>query len=80
MQRERLENLLFAALLNPMLRRVVALFDVECAEDGSLLLNSLRDFLGEEVHLCGSCSNLSRGFAESSNGCSRCGDDGQNRG
>ncbi len=31
---------------------------MECEQDGSLLIKSLRRFLGEDVHLCGSCAAL----------------------
>jgi len=59
MQIESLENILFPTV-NPLLRSVVKKFDVECEQDGSLLVNSLKYFLGENVELCKSCSGLNR--------------------
>ena len=56
-QKESLENTLFAAI-NPFLRIVIKKFDVECTQDGSLLIKSLKRFLGEDVHLCGSCAMI----------------------
>jgi len=63
MHKESLENILLATTLNPMLKAVISRFDVECPKDGNLLLNSLKDFLGEDVKLCDSCTTLSRGIA-----------------
>jgi radical SAM protein with 4Fe4S-binding SPASM domain len=48
---------LFSAI-NPLLKSVIKKFDVECEQDGSLLIKSLKRFLGEDVHLCGSCAIL----------------------
>ena len=57
MQIESLENALLSAV-NPLLKSIISKFDVECEQDGSLLIKSLRYFLGEDVHLCGSCTVL----------------------
>ncbi len=36
---------------------------MECEQDGSLLIKSLKRFLGEDVHLCGSCAILDHRIA-----------------
>jgi len=59
MQIESLENILLSTV-NPFLKSVVKKIDVECEQDGSLLVNSLKEFLGENVELCKSCSDLNR--------------------
>ncbi|MEM2103619.1 MAG: radical SAM protein [Candidatus Bathyarchaeia archaeon] len=64
MQVDSLENALFAVVVNPFLKRFISRFDWECACDGNLLLNSLRDFLGEPVTLCSTCQHLSRRVAK----------------
>ncbi|MEM1540093.1 MAG: radical SAM protein [Candidatus Bathyarchaeia archaeon] len=64
MQAEALENALFAVAVNPLLKGLIGRFDIECPQDGSLLLNSLRDFLGEPVILCPTCSSISRNIAK----------------
>jgi radical SAM protein with 4Fe4S-binding SPASM domain len=53
-----IENLLFSVTANPLLKSLISLFDKECPNDGSLLLNSLRYFLGEPVDLCLSCKRI----------------------
>ncbi|MCS7124119.1 MAG: radical SAM protein [Candidatus Bathyarchaeota archaeon] len=63
MQIDTIENNLFAVTLNPLLRELISRFDLECPEDGSLLLNSLKDFLGEHVSLCPTCRSISRNIA-----------------
>ncbi|MBC7130362.1 radical SAM protein, partial [Candidatus Bathyarchaeota archaeon] len=55
MQVDLIENALFSAAVNPWLKALINMFDVECPEDGNLLLNSLRSFLGEDVPLCPAC-------------------------
>ncbi|KPV62991.1 MAG: pyrroloquinoline quinone biosynthesis protein PqqE [Candidatus Bathyarchaeota archaeon BA2] len=62
MQIESLENALLSAV-NPILKSIISRFDVECEKDGSLLIKSLRYFLGEDVHLCGSCTVLNHRIA-----------------
>ncbi len=64
MQIDSIENTLFSAALNPWLKSLVSQFDVECPMDGSLLLNSLKDFLGEPVPLCPTCQRRSRLMAK----------------
>ena len=59
---ESLENALFS-VINPLLKTVIKKFDVECKQDGSLLIKSLKRFLGEDVHLCGSCAILDNRIA-----------------
>jgi sulfatase maturation enzyme AslB (radical SAM superfamily) len=59
---ESLENALFSAV-NPLLKTVIKKVDVECEQDGSLLIKSVKRFLGEDVHLCGSCAILDRRIA-----------------
>ena len=58
-----LENILLSKTVNPILRRIVQRIDRYCPEDGSLLINSLRIFLGEDVELCDRCRRLCEGLA-----------------
>ncbi len=62
------ENALFSVAVNPLLKSLIGRFDIECPNDGSLLLNSLKNFLGEPVSLCPTCqhvsSKMSRPFYE----------------
>jgi len=62
-QIDSLENALLSAV-NPILKSVIKRFDVECARDGSLLVNSLKHFLGEDLQFCRSCTSLSRRIAD----------------
>jgi len=64
MRRELLENVVLSGVLNPVLRVLIGRFDVVCGRDGSLLLNSLREFLGEDTGLCVDCARLSRNVAK----------------
>lgn len=64
MQIDPVENALFSATINPLLKGLISRFDRECPEDGSLLLNSLKDFIGEPVSLCPTCSHISRTMAK----------------
>lgn len=57
MGRRSLQNMLIT-MINPLLRSVIKKFDVDCNKDGSLLINSLKRFMGENLHLCQSCSVL----------------------
>jgi len=57
MQIESVENALFSAV-NPFLKSIIKKFDVECEQDGNLLINSLKRFLGEDVNLCERCDHL----------------------
>jgi len=59
MQKESLENVLLSTI-NPILKTIMKRFDIECEQDGSLLINSLKKFLGENVKLCKTCNNLNR--------------------
>jgi radical SAM protein with 4Fe4S-binding SPASM domain len=61
---DTIENSVLSVTVNPILKHVINCFDEECAEHGSLLLNSLRDFLGEPVDLCPRCQHLSRNIAK----------------
>ncbi len=63
MQIDSLENALLSAL-NPILKAVIKRFDIDCERDGSLLVNSLKHFLGEDVQFCRSCTSLSRKIAD----------------
>ncbi len=60
---DTLENALFSVAVNPLLRSVISRFDKECLTDGSLLLNSLKDFLGEPISLCPVCQRISSKIA-----------------
>ncbi|PMB74753.1 hypothetical protein C0195_01155, partial [Candidatus Bathyarchaeota archaeon] len=64
MQKDAFENALLSATVNPLLKGLISRFDLECPKDGSLLLNSLKDFLGEPVSLCPTCQHLSRYIAK----------------
>jgi len=59
MKRDSLETALLP-IINPFLKSIIKRFDIDCEQDGSLLINSLKDFLGENVKLCRSCTNLNR--------------------
>ena len=50
-------------MINPLLKTVIKKVDVECEQDGSLLIKSLKRFLREDVHLCGSCAILDHRIA-----------------
>jgi len=63
MQIDAVENALFSATINPLLKSLINRFDKECPIDGNLLLNSLKDFLGEPVSLCPTCQHVSRKIA-----------------
>jgi len=63
MQVDAFENALFSVTVNPLLKSLIGRFDKECPEDGGLLLNSLKDFLGEPVWLCPTCRHISRRIA-----------------
>jgi hypothetical protein len=59
-----IENAFLSAAVNPWLKALIGRFDVECKEDGNLLLNSLKDFLGMPVSLCPTCQRKSRLLAK----------------
>jgi len=59
MQIETLENALFP-VVNSVLKPWIKRFDVDCEEDGSLLINSLKQFFGEDVELCKTCDSLNK--------------------
>ncbi|MDH5481640.1 MAG: radical SAM protein [Candidatus Bathyarchaeota archaeon] len=61
---DQVENALFSVTVNPLLKSLISLFDKECSEDGSLLLNSLKDFLGAPVFLCPTCQHISSKIAK----------------
>jgi len=63
MQIDAVENALFSVTINPLLKSWISRFDKECPKDGSLLLNSLKDFLGAPVSLCPTCQHTSRKIA-----------------
>jgi len=63
MQIEPFENALFSAI-NPFLKSVIKKFDLECEQDGSLLLKSLKHFLGEDIEFCQRCNGLNRRIAK----------------
>jgi len=64
MQANFIENALLSAAVNPWLKALISRLDIECPQDGSLLLNSLKDFLGEPVTLCSPCQRRSRLMAK----------------
>jgi len=59
MQVDAVENALFSVTVNPLLKFLISRFDKECPRDGSLLLNSLKDFLGVPVSFCPACRHIS---------------------
>jgi len=63
MQIDAIENALFSVSVNPILRSLISIFDKECPKDGTLLLNSLKDFLGEPTSLCPVCRHISQNLA-----------------
>ncbi|MDH5753790.1 MAG: radical SAM protein [Candidatus Bathyarchaeota archaeon] len=63
MQMDTLENALLSVTANPILKSLINRFDKECAADGSLLLNSLKDFLGAPITLCPTCQHISSKIA-----------------
>ncbi|MEM3703441.1 MAG: radical SAM protein [Candidatus Bathyarchaeia archaeon] len=63
MQIDAVENALLSVTVNPLLKELISRFDIECPKDGSLLLNSLKDFLGEPVSLCSTCQHISSHIA-----------------
>jgi len=63
MQIDAVQNVLFSVTVNPLLKSLISRFDKECQKDGSLLLNSLKDFLGEPVFLCPACQHISHKIA-----------------
>jgi len=63
MQIESFENVSFS-MINPLLKSIVKKFDIECERDGSLLIKSLRNFLGEDLEFCRSCNDLNRRMAQ----------------
>lgn len=58
-----IENAFFLVTVNPVLKNLIRVFDKECPYDGGLLLNSLKDFLGESVSFCPTCQHISRHIA-----------------
>jgi hypothetical protein len=72
LQIDFLENSLLQVAVNPFLKRIIRLMDKDCPRDGNLLLNSLRDFLGEPISLCPTCKSvrtkLARHFYELGSG------------
>ena len=56
---ESIENHLLSTVVNPALRKMISKFDIECEKDGNLMVNSLRQFLGDNLKLCKRCSKLS---------------------
>ncbi|UCC33155.1 MAG: radical SAM protein [Candidatus Bathyarchaeota archaeon] len=63
MQLDSLENAMLSAI-NPILKAIIERFDVDCNQDGDLLVNSLKRFHGEDIQLCRNCRNLSRRIAD----------------
>lgn len=63
MQIEIIENHLFSTIVNPALRAIISRFDIECQRDGSLMVNSLRQFLGDKILFCERCIELNNKIA-----------------
>lgn len=60
MQLESVENHLLSTVVNPTLKTIISRFDVECEKDGSLMINALKQFLGDDVKLCATCDKLAK--------------------
>ena len=60
---DAVENILFSAAVNPLLKSLISRFDKECPTDGSLLINSLKGFLGTPISLCPTCQRISSKIA-----------------
>ncbi|UCH32130.1 MAG: radical SAM protein [Candidatus Bathyarchaeota archaeon] len=54
-----IENQVLSTVINPLVKALISRFDVECIKDGDLMVNSLRQFLGDDVKLCEKCGKLS---------------------
>jgi len=63
MQIDAVENAMFSVTVNPLLKFLISRFNKQCPRDGSLLLNSLKDFLGAPVSLCPTCQHISSKIA-----------------
>jgi radical SAM protein with 4Fe4S-binding SPASM domain len=64
MQVDALENAVLSVTVSPILKSLIGTFDKECPADGSLLLNSVTDFLGSPVSLCPACQHTSSKIAK----------------
>jgi len=64
LQIEPIENHLLSTVVNPALKTIISKFDIECEKDGSLMINSLRQFLDDDVKLCERCSKLTNNVAK----------------
>ncbi len=64
MQLESIQNHLLSTAVNPALKTIISKFDVECKKDGNLMINSLRQFLGDDIELCERCAKLSSKVAK----------------
>ncbi len=60
MQLESVENHLLSAIVNPALKSMISKFDIECEKDGNLMVNALKQFLGDDLKLCPTCDKLSK--------------------
>ncbi|MEM2875474.1 MAG: radical SAM protein, partial [Candidatus Bathyarchaeia archaeon] len=58
-----IENAFYSGAVNPILRRLIHNIDEFCPEDGSLVINSLKAFLGEKIELCNRCRKICEGLA-----------------
>jgi radical SAM protein with 4Fe4S-binding SPASM domain len=63
MKTDVIENSVLKVTVNPFLKRLVKMLDKECSSDGGLLLNSLKNFLGEPITLCQSCEQINSKIA-----------------
>ena len=64
MKLDAIENAFFSVSVNPLLKSFINRFDKECPTDGSLLLNSLKEFLDAQITLCPSCHHISSKIAK----------------
>jgi radical SAM protein with 4Fe4S-binding SPASM domain len=64
MQIDAIENSLFQVSINPFLKRIISILDKQCPKDGGLLINSLKEFIGEPASLCPTCQHVSVKFAK----------------
>ncbi|MCD6155383.1 MAG: radical SAM protein [Candidatus Verstraetearchaeota archaeon] len=64
MQIDRIENVFFSTIVNPVLRRALGFLDYNCPKDGNLLIKSLRIFLGQDIVLCDRCKAIYENLAK----------------
>ncbi|WP_455364411.1 hypothetical protein, partial [[Eubacterium] cellulosolvens] len=49
-------------LFNPLFKAIISQYDINCRRDGSLIVNSLKKFLGDDLRICKKCQRRYRYF------------------